>query len=103
MKIRENKLVAAIIDPIAHFWVKQKSLIKYKKLLDRNKELVGKYQGRRCFVVGNGPSLKNQDLTKLKGEVVFTVNWMMRSPLFDTLKPTYHVIIDKLGFNFDIN
>ena len=32
------------------------------------------YKGRRCFVLGNGPSLKATDLTKLKGEICFGAN-----------------------------
>lgn len=33
-----------------------------------------KYQGKRCFVIGNGPSLKNTDLSKLKDEYTFGMN-----------------------------
>ena len=32
------------------------------------------YDGKRCFILGNGPSLKNFDLTRLENEHVFTVN-----------------------------
>ncbi len=30
--------------------------------------------GRRCFIIGNGPSLKQTDLAKLKGEFTFGMN-----------------------------
>jgi len=33
-----------------------------------------RYKGKRCFVIGNGPSLKNTDLQKLKGEYTFGMN-----------------------------
>jgi len=33
-----------------------------------------RYKGERCFVVGNGPSLRNTDLSKLKGEFTFGMN-----------------------------
>lgn len=33
-----------------------------------------RYQGKRCFVIGNGPSLKDTDMTKLKGEYTFGMN-----------------------------
>lgn len=33
-----------------------------------------RYKGQRCFVLGNGPSLKKTDLLKLKGEVCFGSN-----------------------------
>lgn len=34
----------------------------------------GHWKGRRCFIVGGGPSLKGFDFNKLKGELVITVN-----------------------------
>jgi len=32
------------------------------------------HRGERCFVIGNGPSLRQTDLTRLRGEVTFGVN-----------------------------
>jgi hypothetical protein len=32
------------------------------------------HRGQRCFIIGNGPSLKQTDLTKLKGEFTFGMN-----------------------------
>lgn len=32
------------------------------------------HQGERCFIIGNGPSLKNTDLSKLKQEHTFGMN-----------------------------
>lgn len=32
------------------------------------------HQGERCFIIGNGPSLKQTDLTRLKGEYTFGMN-----------------------------
>lgn len=32
------------------------------------------YKGERCFVIGNGPSLNNTDLSKLKNEYTFGMN-----------------------------
>ena len=32
------------------------------------------HRGERCFIIGNGPSLKKTDLSKLKGEKTFGVN-----------------------------
>lgn len=33
-----------------------------------------RHQGERCFVVGNGPSLNNIDMTRLRGEITFGAN-----------------------------
>jgi len=32
------------------------------------------HKGKRCFIIGNGPSLKNTDVSKLKGEYTFGMN-----------------------------
>ena len=33
-----------------------------------------KYRGERCFIIGNGPSLKKTDLSKLRGEFTIGMN-----------------------------
>ena len=43
------------------------------------------YVGDRCFIIGNGPSLRKTDLTKLKGEFTFGLNWI-------------YLIFSELGF-----
>jgi hypothetical protein len=37
-------------------------------------ELKDKHRGERCFIIGNGPSLKHTDLSKLKNEFTFGMN-----------------------------
>jgi hypothetical protein len=37
-------------------------------------ELKNVHKGQRAFIIGNGPSLKQTDLSKLKGEVTFGLN-----------------------------
>lgn len=32
------------------------------------------HKGKRAFIIGNGPSLKNTDMSKLKGEITFGMN-----------------------------
>ncbi|MBN1669029.1 MAG: DUF115 domain-containing protein [Anaerolineales bacterium] len=36
--------------------------------------LKDQYRGQRCFIIGNGPSLKHTDISKLKGEYTFGMN-----------------------------
>lgn len=49
------------------------SRTKYGKLLALYK---GKFTGKRCFLIGNGPSLRAEDLTRLHeaGEITFAFN-----------------------------
>ena len=37
-------------------------------------EFEGCHAGQRCFIVGNGPSLNQIDMTQLAGEIVFSAN-----------------------------
>lgn len=38
------------------------------------RSLAGAYAGRRCFIIGNGPSLRNTDLSLLRNEITFGLN-----------------------------
>lgn len=68
--------------------------------MSRNKTLKNAHKGKRCFIVGNGPSLKHHDLSKLSDEYVFTVNNMMTTDYFKILKPNFHLFFDAKFFNF---
>ena len=41
---------------------------------ERMYELRDIHRGKRCFIIGNGPSLKNTDLSKLREEYTFGMN-----------------------------
>lgn len=55
---------------------------------------------RRCFIIGNGPSILQQDLTKLKDEIVFVTNAFVRHQQYNKINPTYYcVTIDLIKYN----
>lgn len=56
-----------------------------------------KYQGtKRCFLIGNGPSLNDTDLSLLKDEVTFAVNgFFLKLPELDWT-PTFYCVEDHL-------
>jgi hypothetical protein len=49
-----------------------------------------KHFGKRCFIIGNGPSLKTEDLDKLKNEITFAFNRIYH--IFDNTewRPSYY-------------
>jgi 6-hydroxymethylpterin diphosphokinase MptE-like len=47
--------------------------------------LKDRHRGKRCFIIGNGPSLKQTDLSLLKGEITFGMN-------------RFYLMFDELGF-----
>lgn len=69
--------------------------IQYRKELKELAELEGKYRGRRCFVIGTGPSLTASDLEKLDSEFTFASNSIFR--YFDKtyFRPDFYAVCDK--------
>lgn len=50
--------------------------------------------GRDLYIILNGPSLKRQDLSLLKGKDLMFVNRGFMHPLYKELQPKYHVFVD---------
>jgi hypothetical protein len=67
---------------------------QHRELLARNADLRGAHRGRRCFVIGNGPSLARQDLSPLAGEITFVVNAFFKHPVVERWTPTYYGLAD---------
>lgn len=64
------------------------------------------YKGERCFILGNGPSLKKTDLKKLKNEYTFGLNRIYL--LFDKLNfqtsflvSTNNLVLEQFGDEID--
>jgi hypothetical protein len=70
-----------------------------KACLARNALLRSRHQGQRCFIVGNGPSLKRQSLEPLSGEVTFVMNAFWKHPLVERWQPTYYCLADPVYFD----
>lgn len=66
--------------------------------LKRNKELKNTHIGDRCFILGNGPSIKDVNFSNLTDEFVFTVNQASRYKDFDKLKTNVHMWADQYFF-----
>lgn len=67
-----------------------------RKSAKRLRELRGMYSGKRCFIMGNGPSLKQTPLEKLENEFVWGFNRCYL--LFNQTKwrPTFYTAVDTL-------
>ena len=88
-------------------WIKIKSNMAFRKdkelekELMKNKEFKNMYVGKRCFILGNGPSLKTVDFNILKDEIVFTVNQLPRDPRFKQLHSNFHFWADRVFWDLD--
>jgi hypothetical protein len=61
---------------------------------NRVQSLKGKGSGKRCFIIGNGPSLTIEDLEKLNNEVTFGVNSLFNAYEKTNFRPTYYLATD---------
>ncbi len=52
------------------------------------------YRGKRCFIIGNGPSLNQHDLSLLEGEYSFAVNSFFYKTDETGYRPTFYVVED---------
>ena len=73
-----KRLIKSLIPPLLWdkiYYVRSyKHFLKYKDLVSKNIELKDKHKGKRCFILGSGPSIKKEDLKPLKNEIVFALN-----------------------------
>jgi len=67
----------------------------FESLLAPNAALRNRHAGDgRCFVIGNGPSLKEQDITRLRGEVCIVANSFFLHPDHTVVAPRYWCVAD---------
>ncbi|RLA76454.1 MAG: hypothetical protein DRG78_18985 [Epsilonproteobacteria bacterium] len=78
------------------FWLPRADVQKIK-------ELKNKYQGKRCFIIGNGPSLNDIDLSLLKDEYTFGVNSIFIKEETENFKPNFYVVEDSHVFYDNID
>ncbi len=78
----------------------QDSLARFGMPISENERILrslkGQHAGQRCFVIGNGPSLRLEDLEKLKGEVSIASNRIYVAFPEVAWRPTYYTCIDTI-------
>jgi len=84
---------AAIHFPAEFVW---RFSVEGRQSRERLRSLKDQHLGERCFIIGNGPSLKRTNLSLLKHEYTFGLNRIYL--LFDELgsATTYHVTVNRL-------
>lgn len=93
--IKHNYVVRFILMPVyyAARWI---GVFFYQFSQDSHyvKSLCNKHVGKRCFIIGNGPSLTSQDLDLLKEEITFGSNKIYAMYEKTKWRPTYYVCTD---------
>ena len=78
-------------------------LLSAKEYTDKLKDLKNKYKGKRCFIMGNGPSLNKCDLNLLKNEYSFAVNGIFYKTKEMGFKPNFYMVEDNHVVNDNLN
>lgn len=60
--------------------------------LSSNRRFENLHQGKRCFVIATGPSIRRQDLKLLSGELCIGVSNLFVHPDYALLSPRYHCL-----------
>lgn len=84
-------IINSIDARVKNHYIKHFENTKYGKELRKLKD---KFLGERCFIVGNGPSLKISDLDKLKDEYTFAFNRIYYVFNDTDWRPTFYCIQD---------
>lgn len=87
-KIR-NKKIRKDRDLFAEKWHQTEYPQQMKDIKDIHKD------AERCFIIGNGPSLRVEDLDKLKNEITFSSNKIYKSFDKTDWRPYYYVVDDR--------
>lgn len=94
--IKENSFVRFLLKP--YMDLKRKKEFKdYQNSKDSQyiKTFKNKYAGKRCFIIGNGPSLRFEDLNLLVNEYTFGANRIYK--FFDRTiwRPSFYMATDR--------
>lgn len=71
-------------------------LINWSDDTKKIKEFNNKHIGKRCFIIGNGPSLKISDLEKINNEISFASNSIYALYAHTDWRPTYYCATDSV-------
>jgi len=63
-----------------------------RRLLRETRLLARRHEGKRCFILGAGSSIKRQDLRKLRGEFVLSVSNTFVHQDYAYFRPRYHLV-----------
>ena len=78
MQLKRNNKIKQLLPPLLLEYIKDFRnyffFQKYKLFIKKNHILKDKHLDKRCFILGSGPSIKNQNLKLLKNEIVFALN-----------------------------
>ncbi len=96
LRLRSSRIIRLALRPMLRLRVKafrRRYLASgaAKKLL----ALKGAFEGQRCFVVGNGPSLTESDVRRLAGSYTFAMNRIFPMIARTGFAPSFYMAVDE--------
>jgi hypothetical protein len=93
--ISKNRFIQAWLPPAIYYFLLQflaklRFLFADKSYLKNNLPLQDTGKGKRAFLIATGPSLKQEDLSVLKGEDCFSVSNFFLHAEINTVNPRFH-------------
>ena len=74
--------------------------LNIKPIISKNIKYKNIHASKRCFIIGNGSSLKQMDLSILKNEITFGMNAFWKHPIISkSWQPKYYCLADPLFFD----
>ena len=96
------KMIKTKIYSVFPTWILEDRFFFKRADTRKIKNLKGKFNGQRCFIIGNGPSLDKHDLSFLKNEHSFAVNGIFYKSEICGFTPTFYVVEDYCFMNENI-
>lgn len=94
-----KKFINRLVRFVARIWIDENFKInKLKASMKYMEKLRDIHEGKRCYIIGNGPSLNLEDLDKLKNEYTFASNKIFLLYPKTAWRPTYYCVEDDLVF-----
>ena len=69
-----------------------------KRVLERNTQFKNRHAGETCYIVGNGPSLKNMELSVFSDHISIGLNLLCLHNDYRLLNIPYHVLAEPFFF-----
>lgn len=89
-----DKILSKIYDCVRSKLITTYNIVKIKQNRKNLYKFQNLYNGKRCFIIGNGPSLNVSDLEKIRNEISFASNRIYKIFSSTDWRPTFYTIQD---------
>ena len=97
--IKDEQIIA--ISDVSIFSMIEDEVINVSQYSKKIKKFQDIHNGERCFIIGNGPSLKIDDLQRLKNEHTFACNLIFQCFDKTEWRPEYYFFLESNSTTFE--